>query len=100
MDVTAFNNIQNSTTALTTAVKGAQKAETRFAQSANDLIQSYAAGANVVSGADMSPETLAAASDPISPMIDMKTSQRAYEANLKVFSAANEMEDSLLDIMS
>lgn len=100
MDVTAFNNIQNSTTALSTAVQGARRAETKFSEAATDLVNSFASAANVVSGADLSPEALAAASDPISPIVNMATSQRAYEANLKVFTAVDEMQESLLDTLA
>lgn len=100
MDITMLNNVQTSSSALTTSVQGAQKAEAQFSEAASDLVESFSAGANAVSGADLSPETLAAASDPITSIIDMKASQRAYEANLKVFSAANEMADELLDVLA
>lgn len=100
MDITQFNSVYGSSTALSTSVKGAQDASVRFSQSASDVVKSYAAAANMVSGADMSPETLAAASDPISPMLNMKTSQLAYEASLKVFKTASDMEDSALDILA
>lgn len=100
MDVTALNSVYNNTTALSTSVKGVQDSGTRFAKAASDVVQTYAAAANVVSGADLSPEAMAAASDPVTPMVDMMTSQRAYEANLKVFSAVNEMEDSLMDVLA
>jgi hypothetical protein len=99
MDITV-SNLQNSSTALSTSIQGAKKAEAEFGEAANNLINSFAAGANVVSGADLSPETLAAASDPITSMVDMKTSQHAYEANLKVFSAVDEMSQELLDILA
>lgn len=98
MDLTTLNNVHSSSTAMSSAVKGAKKAEGEFAKSATDVVNTYAAAANVVSGADASPETLAAASDPISPLVNMKTSQRAYEASLKVISTVNEMEKEVLDI--
>jgi len=88
----------SASSALTTAVKGAQKAQTDFSNAATDLVNTYSAAANVVSGADLSPEAFLAASDPVSPVVDMKVSQRAYEASLTVFSAVNDMEDALLDI--
>lgn len=98
MDLTTLNSMQSRSTAMSSAVQGAKKAEDSFSKAATEVVNSYAAAANVVSGADASPETIAAASDPVSPLVDMKTSQRAYEASLKVISTVDEMEKEVLDI--
>ncbi len=94
----------NSNTALATSVKGITDSADKFSKAAESVVKNYAAAANIVSGAssgeNLSPETLAAASDTISPVVNMMTSQHAYKANLEVFSVVSDMEDSLLDVLA
>ncbi|MFT7144210.1 MAG: flagellar basal body rod protein FlgG [Alphaproteobacteria bacterium] len=99
-----ISNVGGTSSAMTTAVKGAKESEAKFTKAAEEVVKSYAAAANVVSGASssdkVSPETLTAAQDPIKPMVDMMASKHTYEANIKVFSAVSEMEEALTDILA
>ena len=101
--------IHNTSSAVKSSINGAKKNEQAFAKAAIDVVNGYAAASNQLAAqfegqGNLDNDTFLASSsdlkDPIFGMIDMKAAQHGYEASLKAFRTASEMEESLMDIMA
>jgi len=72
--------------ALSSALEGMSRAETRFNQAAGDIARSTTVAP---SGGDIL--------DLSAPMLSLMESRNSFEANTKVFKVADEMQKSLLN---
>ncbi len=90
--------------ALQHSLTGMSKSKDQFATAAIETVQSFAEQAAAISDGDTSLSTSAFASviatSPETSMVNMIQSQRAFEANLKVFTSVAETEDKVLDIIT
>lgn len=95
-----------SGSALEYSLTGINRSREQFYQSAVEVIDGFAAQANKMSagGGETALSSAsfvsAVATDPSVGIVDMIQAQRAFEANLKTFQAADEMEQSALDILA
>lgn len=92
---------QTTRTAFESAKKGVQKSEQDFAKAADEIIKSFVDGANAVS----EPEggtSVAASSEAnlVSAVVDSKTAEAAYKANLETIKTVDEMEKEAIDILA
>lgn len=97
-------NAISSLSATLIARDGMRRAENDFTQAALNTINSFNAGFNQVSGntASLDSATLAAASNisPETGMVNMLMAKHAFEANATAFKMANDVQDSVIDILS
>ena len=97
--------------AINTSVAGARKSEAKFVKAAETVVNNFAEAGNKLTerfeGARESSQEISAdavattnevSDDPTQGIVDMKIAQRAYEASLKTFKVADEMQQTLLDI--
>lgn len=109
----------SATSAMFDSLIGMQNAGDLFARSAQGVNNAYMAAANALALPELASstssgtvegafnnlidsQTLAAAgtTDPTQSLIDMLFAKTAYTANAKAFSAASDMQQSVLDMLA
>ena len=95
--------------ALTTAAAGLKQAATRVDAAATKIVRAGAQASNDINGTGpLTPPTPGTpiqtgpvlGDDLLTGIIDLKQAELSYKANAKVIASLDELEDSLLDILS
>jgi flagellar hook-associated protein FlgK len=86
------------------ALTGMSRSRDQFHNSAIETVQSFVEQANALSNGDTALSSASfvssLATSPETSMVNMMQAQHAFEANLKVFSAVDEMQQKVLDIIT